>query len=185
MLNQNVKKYATYLNNLKIDFNFNEETLRFKLFHKLNKDFRTIINFENALKTKAKILTKVLIQKKSSLILKFKNQTQRNQKKLNKKNFVITRNEIAMLAQVKQTTILTINNQTINKTKIQLIRNNFVVNAHQKLKKNCQQNEKKKCYKCKKLNHIVRNCIKSIKNETIEIAIITRKQFKFKKQQKR
>ena len=59
--NQNVKKYAIYLNNLKINFNFNKKTLRFKFFYKLNKNFRTIINFKNTFKTKTKILTKILI----------------------------------------------------------------------------------------------------------------------------
>ena len=54
-----------------------------------------------------------------------------------------------------------------------------------KIKKKLLIKRKKKCYKYKKLNYIVRNYIKSIKNKIIEIVIVTRKQFKFKKQQKR
>ena len=88
-----------------------------------------------------------------------------------------------MFTQTKQIIISIINNQTINKTIIQSIHNNFVVNIYQKSKKIVNKT-KKKCYKCKKSNYIVQNCIKLIKNKIIEITIVTRKQFKFKKKTK-
>ena len=61
IINQNVEKYVTYLNNLKINLNINESTSKLKLFKNLNNNFRNFVIFDNASTIRYEIFVKILI----------------------------------------------------------------------------------------------------------------------------
>ena len=78
--NQNVKKYASYLNDLKINLNFEEEVFKTKLLHDLNENFKAIVCFDDMSTTRNEVLTKALTHEKSFFVMKFnKFQSQKNQ----------------------------------------------------------------------------------------------------------
>ena len=151
------------MNNLKINFNFDEKTSKFKLFHDLNENFKTIVCFDDISTTRSEIFIQTLIHEKSFFVMKFNKfqfQKNQNQKKQNKKR---------------------IKNESQRERNDRIIESNFENNSSSKKRSNENQqkqinfqffrrdksndnkNERRKknekfCYNCEKSKHLTKNC---------------------------
>ena len=125
--NQNVEKYATYLNDLKINLNINESTSKLKLFKNLNDNFRNFVIFENALTIRYEIFVKILTNEHFFFAKFNKNQFQKNtknnfRKRKNRNESQFQRND----RRFKKTSIENdqlLNNQQIDVATFQNIKN--------------------------------------------------------------